>query len=134
MHNCLSSIFLKFWSFVTIYVFISIKAISLYQGNLSAERIGNSGGQVSGMPCWNLWCLREEKCSSWKLFQKSWIKSWVPQMSLSYPQNKAICFVWWIKLSMRFFLEYCYTFVFAHNFWCPSKGCLVHDRYMIKVF
>ena len=39
------------------------------------------------------------------------------------------------KLSIRFFLEYCYTIVPLHyNISCTSKGYLVHDRNVHKKF
>ena len=39
---------LVFCNHIRVYI---NKSHCLYEGNLRAERIGNSGGQVSGMPC-----------------------------------------------------------------------------------
>ena len=57
----------------------------------------------------------------------------VPEMSLSHSENKATCFPSdTYKLSIRSFLEYCYTIVFLQDISYPSNRCLVHDRNVHK--
>ena len=100
---------LKFLPSVNIYVLLIKTTSPHHGGNVRTEIIKNSGTHffVCLIKTLDVCAHRgEETCTLYHVFQKF----------------------------VRSFLRYCYTSVFVLDILCPSKGCLVHDRNVRKVF
>ena len=115
---------------------ISIKITSPHEGNLRAEKIGNSCTQFFCMPFLRLLvyaCATVKKREPPHAFFRNHKPNHVLEyISLGYFQNMPI---YYTSAKYKLSVCSCYTVIFVHNISssCPSKGCLKHDTNMHKI-
>ena len=111
-------IFLKFLPSGSIKLFISIEATSPHESNLRAERNRNLFHNffVYILEYFRCYACSTKKRAPRYTFFKNHELNCVPYMSISYLENMPIyCPLRKYKLSVRSFLDYCYSIVFVHD-------------------